>query len=426
MTTIEGDDHGGGSSASEGPHPTAGPGRLPATSRRSRRSARPGGPSTAARPAGGRRPRARPAGPASSSTRRRALASAAGSPTGASRASTPSVATLRWPSRSEATSAQPEAIASSRTMPNDSPRTDGEQYTVQPRMRAARSSSLIRPSHSMRGSWPKRAAQLRALRAVAAHPDAGRRRAGRPARRAAPRGPCGARGGRGRRWSAPRSGAARAVGEAIDLDAVEEQLVVAAEVPLGEGHRVGRHRAAHGRARLAIALAGPTRGSGTAALSPAAWNVPTSGASPNSSAVMRGARGDRLVQVERRRSPRRGGPGSCGAAPTGPGASGATEPLAAVGHAAAEGRDAGVGRRAVARARARAPRGPAPAGPGPGPAPGPARRRGWSASTGRPDRCASRRRLYVGPVRRPVGLEQVPLLRGRAGSAPRGRGRGPG
>ena len=44
------------------------------------------------------------------------------------------------------------AMASRSTIPNDSPRMLGAQYTWAPRNRRAFSSSVIRPSHSMRGS----------------------------------------------------------------------------------------------------------------------------------------------------------------------------------------------------------------------------------------------------------------------------------
>ena len=225
----------GGVHPSDAPPASSGTPRWPA--RRSRRSARPGSSSRAA--SARRRPPATSSArrTSSSSTRRRALASAAASPTGASRASTPSVATLRWPSRSEATRAQPDAMASSSTMPKDSPRTDGEQYTVQPRMRAARSSSLMRPSHSMRPSWPKRwrsssdcgpspptqtctsGGQLR--QRGEEHLEA---LAGLVPAEEEDRGP-----GRGMR---------RPLGEPLDLDPVVEELVLPAEGALGEGHRV--------------------------------------------------------------------------------------------------------------------------------------------------------------------------------------------
>ena len=80
--------------------------------------------------------------------------------------------------------------------------------------------------------------------AVAGDPAAGSSGAATPSPRAARRGPCGARGGRRRRSSGRRASAGRP-GEAVDLDAVEQQLVVAAEVALGQVAGVVGHRAAH-------------------------------------------------------------------------------------------------------------------------------------------------------------------------------------
>ena len=65
----------------------------------------------------------------------------------------------RWRSRaaSLATTGVSAAMASSSTTPNDSPRSDGAQKTSAPRRRAAFSSSVMRPSHSMRRSPATRA-----------------------------------------------------------------------------------------------------------------------------------------------------------------------------------------------------------------------------------------------------------------------------
>ena len=126
----------------------------------------------------------------------------------------------------------------------------------------------------------------------------------------------------------PGAAAGPAAAEALDLDAVEQHLVRAAEVALGQRTGVGRHGqrrsrrpASQRRLRLATRYA---------ALSPAAWNVPTIGAGCMTSAVMVGPGRERLVQVDDVEVLVAQRPDRAQRA-DGSGASGAIEPLAAVG-----------------------------------------------------------------------------------------------
>ena len=61
---------------------------------------------------------------------------------------------------SDATTAVLAAIASSSTMPNDSPPSAGAQNTVAARSRRAFSSSEMRPIHSMPGTPRRRSASV--------------------------------------------------------------------------------------------------------------------------------------------------------------------------------------------------------------------------------------------------------------------------
>ena len=95
----------------------------------------------------------------------------------------------------------------------------------------------------MRGSPASRAFSA-SSRARRRRPTAGRRPGGRPWRRAGHRGPCGARGGRGRRSSAPVGRPRVGLGEALDLDAVEERARSSPPSALGHAPGVLGHRAA--------------------------------------------------------------------------------------------------------------------------------------------------------------------------------------
>ena len=104
------------------------------------------------------------------------------------------------------------------------PRATARRTRRPPRSRAIFSSSLRRPEPLD----PRVAGELRLqrgrCRARRGRPSSARRPGSSPARRAAPRGPCGARGGRRRRSSGPVASAmGRTLAVALDLDAVEER-----------------------------------------------------------------------------------------------------------------------------------------------------------------------------------------------------------
>ena len=187
------------------------------------------------------------------------------------------------PGRSLATTGVPAAIASSRTTPNDSPRNDGAQNTSAPCIREAFSASVSRPSHSTRMSPAKRA-----FSSAVSDPSlpTHRRRVRRQARHcfeqhveALPR------------FMTPDEEDRRTVGRRgrslrveIGLDAVVEQAVLAPECLVRKLARASSDTAHRSVRRLAT-----QRVSGMshryAALSPAAWNVPTIGLFEKSAAV---------------------------------------------------------------------------------------------------------------------------------------------
>ena len=131
----------------------------------------------------------------------------------------------RWrsPGRSLATIGVPAAMASSSTTPNDSPlqRRRAEHVGAVRRSTFSRV-ARCRPSHSMRTSpatWRRSAAV-----SGPSPPTQSRISGGQlaPSPRAARRGPCGARGGRRRRWSARSVGPGGGLGVGLQLDAVED------------------------------------------------------------------------------------------------------------------------------------------------------------------------------------------------------------
>ena len=125
-------------------------------------------------------------------------------------------------------------MASSSTTPNDSPRSDGAQNTSAPRSRAAISSSLEPAQPLDAGVAAVAGPQRLGLGARRRHPQP-RRRRGRQAQGVEQHGQALARlvaaDEEDRR--ARRSGSGVGLGEPLDLDAVEQQLVVAAERPCG-------------------------------------------------------------------------------------------------------------------------------------------------------------------------------------------------
>ena len=230
-------------------------------------------------------------------------------------------------------------------MPKDSPRSDGAQSTLAPRMRRSFSASEMRPSHSMRWSSAKRRLQLLGVGTVAAHPEP---RVGRQRRHgveqdvealaglvAADEEHRGALGGPG-----------FGLGVALDLDAVEHGRVGAAEVALGErGGVVG-----HGAAVVEAVGQPPDDGPQVAVGGAVAGGVERGdhGRAPHDQRGLGGTRGQGLVDVEQVEA-------LVAERPDGAelgrrvGSDGRHRPVGRGGHAGAERRDPGVGRRAVAR-----------------------------------------------------------------------------
>ena len=169
---------------------------------------------------------------ASAATDSRARARAPTSPGGTSTPCAPT--TARYPGRSLATRAARAAMASSSTTPKDSPPSDGAHSACAPARRDASSWSSTRPNHTSRALPADGAAAAPRYRAPPPPPTRRRRRRGSPDRAgrgrleqdgealalfmAADEDDGGAGGGMGRR-----------AGEALDVDAVADDLVVAPE-----------------------------------------------------------------------------------------------------------------------------------------------------------------------------------------------------
>ena len=136
-------------------------------------------------------------------------------------------------------------MASSSTTPNDSPRSDGAQNTSAPRSRAAFSASLIRPEPLDPGIAGDRAPAARRSRARRRRPTAGRRRAASAMASSSTARPLRGSWRPRKKIVGPVGRPRRRLGEAVDLDAVEQRVVGAAEVRRWASVRgVVGHRAA--------------------------------------------------------------------------------------------------------------------------------------------------------------------------------------
>ena len=257
-------------------------------------------------------------------------------------------------------------------MPKDSPRSDGAQNTSAAVRRAFFSSSLTRPSHSTRGS-----PVTRACRALVSGPSPAihnRTSAGSSGRRAQEHiQPLAGLVAAEEEHRRPRLGGRRRRRDALDLDAVEHDVVVTAERVVRHRPRVMAHRAAH-----VEPLDEPTH----ARPKPLVREGPARRVErPDERLCLDEHRRSRSVRARGarggapRRTTRRAGPGSCGSAP---GCRGRSAPSTRWRASAGCCRAASPRRRGAARRRARAPgsRGPSDATPGPargsGPAPRPA------------------------------------------------------
>ncbi len=189
------------------------------------------------------------------------------------------------------------AMASSSTTPNDSPCSDGAQKTSAARIRSTFSRSEIRPSHSMRTSpatWRRRASVSGPSPATQRRDPGGQLAHGLQQHRQPLAGLVAAEE---QDRGLGRSGTDVRLGVGLQLDPVEDELVLPARRSR-HGHRPGvlRHRAAEVElVRPSTARSGPA--TGTPALSPAAWKVPTRGWDLKSSAVWVDTGSERLVEV---------------------------------------------------------------------------------------------------------------------------------